>query len=65
MFKFNPFKSITLQGAAVALGTYLYSHLDPTAMSPAAQTVLQVAGTLWSVLGLRNAIAKGPAQPTQ
>lgn len=60
MFKFNPFKSITLQGAVVAVGTYLYAHLDPTALSPTLQTVLTAAGTLWGVLGLRNAVAKGP-----
>jgi len=56
--KFNPFASMTLQGTALALGTYLYGHLDPNALSPGLQTVLQVAGTLWGVLGARNAIAK-------
>lgn len=60
MFKFNPFKSITLQGAAVVVGTYLYAHLDPTALSPTLQAILQAAGTMWGVLGARNAVAKGP-----
>lgn len=59
-FKFNPFRSLTVQGALVATGTYLVGHLDPTALSPTLQTILQVGGALWSVLGLRNAIAKGP-----
>lgn len=58
MLKFNPFKSMTTQGVAVAVGTYLYSHLDPAALSPTAQTILTAVGTLWSVFGLRNAIAK-------
>jgi hypothetical protein len=58
VFKFNPFKSMTLQGTVVALGTYLYAHMDPSALSPTLQAVVQVAGTLWGVLGLRNAVAK-------
>jgi hypothetical protein len=58
MLKFNPFKSMTLQGTALAVGTYLWSHLDQSALSPTLQTVLTAGGTLWSVLGLRNAIAK-------
>jgi len=58
--KFNPFKSMTLQGTLVAVGTYLYSHFDPSALSPTAQTILQALGAVWSVLGLRNAVAKGP-----
>lgn len=60
--KFNPFKSMTLQGTVVALGTYLYGHIDPAALSPGLSTVLQVAGTLWGVLGARNAIAKASQQ---
>jgi hypothetical protein len=57
--KFNPFRSMTLQGALVAAGTYVLQHADPQALSPGLQVGLQVAGVLWSVLGLRNAVAKG------
>lgn len=56
--KFNPFKSMTFQGTALAVGTYLYGHLDPSALSPTLQTVVQAVGALWGVLGLRNAVAK-------
>lgn len=58
MFKFNPFKSMTLQGTVVAIGSYLVSHLDPSALSPTAHTIFTAAGVLWGALGLRNAIAK-------
>ncbi len=58
--KFNPFKSMTLQGVLLATGTYLYSHLDPTALSPGLQVVLNAGAAIWSALGLRNAVAKGP-----
>lgn len=57
--KFNPFKSMTLQGTALALGSYLWAHFDPTALSPTLQTVVQAGGVLWGVLGARNAVAKG------
>ena len=60
-FKFNPLKSLTVQGAAVTMGTYLLGHLDPNALSPGLQAVLQAGGILWSVLGARNAIAKNGA----
>lgn len=56
--KFNPFRSMTTQGVAVALGGYLWSHLDPSALSPTLQTIIQAGGILWSALGARNAIAK-------
>lgn len=59
--KFNPFKSITLGGAVVAAGTYLWSHLDPSALSPNLAAIVQVVGGLVSVLGLRNAVAKNGA----
>lgn len=60
--KFNPFRSMTTQGVAVAVGSYLWSHLDPSALSPALQVVLQAGGVLWATLGARNAIAKGPGE---
>ncbi len=60
--KFNPFRSMTVQGVAVAVGTYLWSHLDPGALSPTLATIVQAAGVLWSALGARNAIAKGTGQ---
>lgn len=56
--KFNPFRSMTLQGTALALGGYLWGHLDPSGLSPALQTVLQAGGVLWGVIGARNAVAK-------
>lgn len=56
--KFNPFRSMTTQGVAVAVGTYLWTHLDPSGLSPALGAVLQAAGAVWGALGLRNAIAK-------
>ena len=58
MFKFNPFKSMTLQGTLIAVGTYLWSHLDPTALSPTAQTILTAVAAIWTSIGARNAIAK-------
>lgn len=61
LFHFNPFKSMTLQGTAVALGTYVYSHLDPTALTPTTTAILQAAGVLWAVFGQRNAVAKNGA----
>lgn len=60
--RFNPFKSMTLQGTALAVGAYLFHHLDPSALSPTAQTILTAGGALWGALGLRNAVAKGPQE---
>jgi hypothetical protein len=50
---------MTLQGTALALGSFLWAHFDPNALSPTLQTVVQAGGVLWGVLGARNAIAKG------
>lgn len=61
VFHFNPFKSMTLQGTAVALGSYVWAHLDPTALTPVGQVLVQAAGVLWAALGARNAIAKNGA----
>ena len=60
--KFNPFKSLTVGGAVAAIGAALIGHFDPSALSPTASTVVQAAGILVSVLGLRNAHAKGVAE---
>lgn len=61
MLKFNPFKSLTIWGAVGAIASTLVGHFDPAALSPTATTILQSAGTFVSVLGLRNAHAKGVA----
>lgn len=58
ILKFNPFKSLTVGGAIAAIGATLVGHYDPSALGPTAQTALQAAGILVSVLGLRNAQAK-------
>jgi hypothetical protein len=58
MFKFNPFRSLTVGGAVAAIGATLLGHFEPSALGPTAQTVVQAAGVLVSVLGLRNAQAK-------
>lgn len=62
MLKFNPFKSLTIWGALGAVGSVLVGHFDPSALSPNAALILGAAGTLVSVLGLRNAHAKAVAQ---
>lgn len=61
MFKFNPFKSLTIWGALGAIGTVATAHFDPSALSPTASTILTAAGTLVSILGLRNSQAKTEA----
>lgn len=58
MFKFNPFRSLTVGGAVAAIGATLLGHFEPSALSPTAQTIIQGAGVLVGVLGLRNAQAK-------
>lgn len=58
MFKFNPFRSLTVGGAVAAIGATLLGHFEPNALGPTAQTIIQAAGVLASVLGLRNAQAK-------
>lgn len=58
--KFNPFRSMTLQGTLLMVGTYLWSHLDQSALSPNLQAVLQAGGAIWAALGARNAVAKRP-----
>lgn len=57
--KFNPFRSMTFQGTALTIGAYVWSHLDPTALSPTLAAIVQAGGVLWGILGARNAIAKG------
>lgn len=61
MLRFNPFKSLTVGGAVAAVGVALLNTFDPSALSPTADTILQAAGVLVSVLGLRNAQAKAVA----
>lgn len=58
MFRFNPFRSLTVGGAVAAIGVTLVNTFDPAALNSTATTVLQAAGVLVSVLGLRNAQAK-------
>ena len=59
LFNFNPFKSMTLRGTAVAVIGYVWSHVDYTsAASPAAGVILQGVGFVLTMLGIRNAIAK-------
>lgn len=62
MFKFNPFKSLTVWGAVGAVGSLLVGHYDPSALSPNVQTALTGVSALISVLGLRNAHAKSVAE---
>lgn len=56
--KFNPFKSLTVGGVALALGSALVSHFDPTGLSPGLNLGLQAAGALVATIGARNAVAK-------
>lgn len=56
--KFNPFKSLTIGGAAGYVATMLVQSFDPSALSPKAQAALQGVSLLIGVLGLRNAQAK-------
>jgi hypothetical protein len=51
---------MTTQGVLLAVGSYLWAHLDPSALSPTLATILQAAGTVWAAVGARNAVAKGP-----
>jgi hypothetical protein len=62
MLRFNPFKSLTVGGAIAALAATLVGHFDPSALNPTAQTIMQGAGVLVSVLGLRNAQAKATVE---
>lgn len=61
MFAFNPFRSLTIWGVVPVVGTMLLQAFDPGALSTTATTALQAVGVLVSVLGLRNAHAKGVA----
>lgn len=56
--KFNPFKSLTVGGVALAIGSALVGHFDPTALSSGLQLALQGAGALVATIGARNAVAK-------
>lgn len=57
-FKFNPFKSVTVGGLAVLAVNTAVQLADPAALTPQAHQVVQLVGTVLSVLGLRNAVAK-------
>lgn len=58
MFRFNPFKSMTIQGAVAAVTPFILGAFDVTAFSPQASTIVTGLGVLWSVLGLRNAVSR-------
>lgn len=59
MFKFNPWKSLTLRGTAVVVGGMLWQHLDPNALGSHGPVVVQALGILLGVLGIRNRL-EGP-----
>jgi hypothetical protein len=56
--KFNPFKSLTIGGALLGIGTTLVAHFDPSALSPGILLGLQGLGALVATIGARNAVAK-------
>lgn len=56
--KFNPFKSWTVGGVALAIGTSLVGHFDPNGLSEGARYVLTAAGAIAATIGARNAVAK-------
>lgn len=59
-FNFNPFRSITMAGiATLAINTAL-QVADPNALTPQGHQVVQVAGVILSILGIRR--AQGPRQ---
>lgn len=59
LFHFNPFRSMTLRGTVLAAAGYAWAHVDPTsAATPLGATLLQVAGVVLGMVGVRNAIAK-------
>lgn len=58
MLKFNPFRSMTIQGVLLGAGAYLWAHFDPTGLSSTGQAIVGALAAVWSALGLRNAIAK-------
>lgn len=58
ILKFNPWKSMTVQGTVGALVPYVVNTFDPSAISPKAGAVITGLGILWSVVGLRNAVPK-------
>lgn len=62
MLRFNPFKSMTIQGAVAALTPYIVTSFDPSVLPPKAQVAVTGLGILWSVLGLRNAVAKAAGE---
>lgn len=62
MFSFNPFKSMTIQGAVGAVTPYVVNTFSPGTVGPKAQAVLTGVAVLWSVLGLRNAVAKSAGE---
>jgi len=61
MLAYNPFKSLTIWGVIAVVIPMLVNAFDPHALSPVATQVLQACGALVSVVGLRNAHAKGVA----
>lgn len=58
MFKFNPFKSMTIQGTVATVAPYIVGAFDPSALSPTASAIVQGVGILWAAFGLRNAVEK-------
>jgi hypothetical protein len=61
---FNPFKSITLKGAAIAVGGYLWNHFDPNALGGNGPTIVQAVGTLITIFGMRRAVSQPNPAPT-
>ena len=59
MFKFNPWRSLTLRGAGIVVGGMLWQHLDPTALGSHGPVIVELIGGLLSVIGIRNRL-EGP-----
>lgn len=59
-FKFNPFKSVTVGGLVVLVANHLVTSIDPAALTPKGVAAVNLVGVVLTVLGLRNAAAKGP-----
>lgn len=59
--KFNPFQSLTIMGVVPVIGSLLVQHFDPSALSPTLHLILQAAGGIVSLVGLRNSVAKAVA----
>lgn len=58
-FKFNPFKSLTMAGTLTVVGSLLWSHFDPSAVTGSAgPLIVQIIGVILGMMGIRNAVAK-------